>query len=192
VTASGRGASLSGGNGNDSLYGSGGNDSLNGGEGSDLLAGSSGDDTYVFSNATAAQTDTINETSSNGTDKLDFSTVATAVTIKLNSDTLATMTNRTVKTLTAGTYANIENAVGGTGADNITGNNAANKLYGGGGNDSIDGSAWQRLDLWRVGQRQAHRWRRRRQASTAKPAPTRSTAVVTVPSTSSTAASTPT
>jgi len=63
-----------------------------------------------------------------------------AVTVKLSSDTaLAVMTNRTVKTLSAGQFANFENTIGGTGADSITGNAAGNRLDGGAGNDSLFG-----------------------------------------------------
>ena len=52
---------------------------------------------------------------------------------------LATMTNRTVKTQTAGQSKNFENAIGGAGADSLTGNTAANHLVGGAGNDALDG-----------------------------------------------------
>src|SRR5207253_3039019 len=83
-----------------------------------ILAGAGGDDTYLFGNALVAQTDTIAETSGNGSDTLDFSTLTGAVTVKLSSDAaLAVMPNRTVKTQAAGQFANFENAIGGAGAD---------------------------------------------------------------------------
>jgi hypothetical protein len=128
---------LVGGNGNDQLNGGGGDDVLNGGAGNDTDLGGAGNDRYVFGPATAAEVDVIGETAGNGTDTLDFSAMTTAVTVKLNNDTLATMTNRTVKTQTAGQFANIENVVGGTGNDSITGNAAANFLQGGAGNDTF-------------------------------------------------------
>jgi Ca2+-binding RTX toxin-like protein len=129
--------SLLGGNGNDQLNGGGGDDVLNGGAGNDTELGGAGNDRYVFGPATAAEVDVIGETAGNGTDTLDFSAMTTAVTVKLNNDTLATMTNRTVKTQTAGQFANIENVVGGSGNDTITGNAAANLLQGGAGNDTF-------------------------------------------------------
>ncbi len=141
TVSGGRGVTLNGGNGTDKLTGGDGDDILNGGEGSDTLIGGRGNDRYVFANASASQTDTINEYSGGGTDTLDFSTVTGKVTIKLNSDTAtAVMTNRTVKTNTGGA-AQLENANGGIADDSITGNNANNALNGGKGNDVIDGGA---------------------------------------------------
>jgi hypothetical protein len=130
-------STLSGGNGNDSIVGSNAADVLIGGAGNDTTIGNGGNDRYVFAAATAAEVDVIGESSGGGNDTLDFSAMTTAVTVKLNSDTLATMTNRTVKTQTAGQFANIENVVGGSGNDSITGNAAANSLSGGAGNDTF-------------------------------------------------------
>ena len=132
---------LSGGDGNDSLTGGVGADLLDGGEGSDTLAGGGGDDTYFFGNALLAQVDTVVEATNSGSDTLDFSTLTTAVTVNLNSDSaLAVMINRTVKTGSAGQFAFFENALGGSGDDALTGNSAANHLVGGAGNDTLDGA----------------------------------------------------
>jgi len=129
--------SMDGGAGNDSLVGNGGDDVLTGGAGNDTMLGGGGNDRYVFGPATAAEADVVAETSGNGTDTLDFSTLTTAVTVNLGSDTLATTTNRTVKTQTAGQFANFENVIGGSGNDTISGNAAANLLQGGAGNDTL-------------------------------------------------------
>lgn len=137
-----RGVVINGGDANDSITGGSGNDSIDGGEGSDLLTGAGGNDSYIFTTALAAQTDTIAESANQGTDTLDFSKLTSAVTVNLASDaSLATMTNRTVKTSAAGQAANIENAIGGSGADKLTGNAGNNVLTGGAGNDVIDGGA---------------------------------------------------
>lgn len=132
---------LLGGAGNDSLDGGLNNDTIDGGEGSDTMYGGLNNDTYKFANATAAQTDTLRENTGEGTDLLDFTPVTTALTVNLTSNTLATHTNRTIKTAVAGQFANFENVVGGTGADKITGNAAANILAGGAGNDTLFGGA---------------------------------------------------
>lgn len=121
------------------LIGNGGNDTITGGEGNDSLDGGANNDTYKFANATAAQTDTIAELAGGGNDTLDFSALTVAVTVNLGSDTLATHTNRTLKTAVAGQFANIENATGGSGADKLTGNAAANTLTGNAGNDTLTG-----------------------------------------------------
>ena len=131
---------LVGGAGDDLLIGSSGNDTLDGGDGSDQLLGGPGNDVYRFAKANAAQTDTIQEVNGPDVDRLDFSAMTTQVTVNLLSDTLATMTNRTVKTQIAGEFAFIEQVIGGSAADKITGNNANNTLIGNGGNDTIFGN----------------------------------------------------
>jgi hypothetical protein len=124
------------------LVGNAGNDTLNGGNGNDTLSGGAGNDSYLFGNSTVAQTDTVIEASGGGTDKLDFGTVTTAVTINLSSDTaLATAANRTVKTGATGQAVYFENAIGGSGNDTITGNSTANTLLGGAGNDKLNGGS---------------------------------------------------
>jgi probable HAF family extracellular repeat protein len=144
ITGNNLNNTLSGGGGNDSISGGAGNDQLLDGEGSDTLVGGTGNDVYKFSNAGAAQTDRVSENSGEGTDTLDFSAVTNNVTINLSSNTLATHTNRTVSTFTAGQFAFIDNATGGTANDTITGNTLANQLLGMGGNDTFfaqDGTA---------------------------------------------------
>ncbi|HSV13856.1 MAG TPA: M10 family metallopeptidase C-terminal domain-containing protein, partial [Tepidisphaeraceae bacterium] len=130
-------STLAGGNGDDKITGSNASDVLSGDAGNDTEIGGAGNDRYLFAAAASAETDLIGESSGGGNDTLDFSAMTTSVVIKLNSDTLATMTNRTVKTQTAGQFANIEHAIGGSGNDTITGNAAANNLQGGAGNDTF-------------------------------------------------------
>lgn len=143
---------VTGGAGNDNITGNAaantlkglaGNDTLTGGEFDDLLIGGVGDDTYGFGPASAAQTDTVEELAGEGTDKLDFSALGSGspVTVDLASDSsLATHSNRTVKTAASGQAANFENATGGAGADTLKGNAGANTLDGGpAGNDTLEG-----------------------------------------------------
>ena len=149
-----RGISINGDAGNDVLRGGGGADTLNGGADNDSLTGNAGndaqlgglgDDVYVFAAATVAgEIDTLTELANEGTDRLDFGSLAStiAVTATLTSDTaLATHTNRTVRTALAGQAANFEDVTGGAGADRLTGNAGNNRLEGGAGNDTLTGAA---------------------------------------------------
>lgn len=104
--------SLSGGAGDDSLYGGAGHDTLSGGAGADAMAGGEGSDVYIVDNAG----DTVTELAGEGTDQ---------VYVSLSSYTLAdTLENLTFQ---------------GSGAFQGTGNDAANLIYGGGGNDTLSG-----------------------------------------------------
>jgi Ca2+-binding RTX toxin-like protein len=132
---------LDGGAGDDLLAGLNGSDTLLGGAGNDNLQGAAGGDTYRFGPATVAETDTVTELTNAGTDRLDFGTLTTAVNVNLSSDTLATHTNRTVKTAVRGQFANIENATGGSAGDTLTGNAAGNNLVGNAGGDTLVGNA---------------------------------------------------
>jgi len=105
------------------LEGGAGNDRLTGGGGKDVLDGGLGADTAVYSEKT------------------------TAVVVSLNGATNATVT---VGGVVEDTLRNIENVVGGSGADTLVGDNLANtlegqggddRLTGGGGSDVLDGGA---------------------------------------------------
>ena len=132
---------LFGGLGNDFLMGESGSDVLNGGDGFNTLTGDLGDDTYVFDPATINQIDTVVELAAGGIDTLNFAALTTDVTVNLTSDTaLATKAQRIVVVGSAGQSANFENAIGGSGNDQITGNAANNLLIGNAGNDTINGN----------------------------------------------------
>ena len=131
---------LIGGIGDDYLKGEGGNDFLDGGDGFNTLAGGIGDDMYLFAAATVNQIDTVIELINEGTDTLNFSALTTSVNVNLTSDTsTATMNHRIVQT-GAGQSAFLENVIGGSNDDQITGNAANNLLSGMGGNDTITGN----------------------------------------------------
>jgi Ca2+-binding RTX toxin-like protein len=96
------------------LSGNSGRDLLTGGGGADILDGGAGVDTASYRDKSAAVVLTLN----GGTN-------ATAMIGGLAEDTLR----------------NIENALGGTGDDRLTGDAAANLLSGGGGSDILDGGS---------------------------------------------------
>lgn len=104
--------------------------------GANVLDGAGGDDTFVL------VSDNVRDTirGSGGTDTVDYSAATANLSI-----TLATIGSATVAG--SGTGANtdqisgIENFVGGSGNDSITGNLNANALVGGGGNDTLTGGS---------------------------------------------------
>ena len=137
-----------GGSGNDTLRGNGLNNTLTGNAGNDLLVGSAGDDSlfgglgddrYWFSTATSAEADTVFEYSNQGADTLQFTFLATDVTLSLGSNAVQTVhANRTLKLNSSATF---ENAIGGSGNDTLRGNGLNNTLTGNAGNDLLVGNA---------------------------------------------------
>ncbi|WP_419827856.1 glycoside hydrolase family 113 [Sphingomonas sp.] len=98
--------------GNDTLIGGGGNDTLDGGTGNDRMEGGAGNDTYLVD----AAGDTVIEAAGGGTDTVKTTLGATSLA------------------------ANVENLTFvGTGDATLIGNELANLLTGGAGNDRLDG-----------------------------------------------------
>ena len=100
------------GSGKDYIVTGDGNDTIDGGVGVDTLDGAGGSDTVVY----AAR--------------------AAAVAVALDLSTLVTVL---VGGVAEDQIVNIENVVGGSGNDTLSGDNAANRLDGGAGNDLING-----------------------------------------------------
>jgi Ca2+-binding RTX toxin-like protein len=134
-------ATLRGGRGNDILRGGSSGDSLIGGSESDRLIGGPGSDRYLFGNAGAVtETDTVVELANGGTDAFDFHDATDAIKVNLGSDSeLAFQPGRKIITGGTGQFAHLEGIVGGSGNDVLRGNNAANYIYGGPGNDTLLG-----------------------------------------------------
>ena len=114
---------LNGGAGSDTLYGQTGNDILNGGEGDDTLIAGSGSDTLD---------------GGLGIDTANYSEQTKAVSVVLNGATYSTLKVNGIKT---DRLINIENIIGGSGADSLTGDGNDNTLDGGAGNDILNGGA---------------------------------------------------
>ncbi|WP_283215018.1 Calx-beta domain-containing protein, partial [Methylobacterium trifolii] len=72
-----------------------------------------------------------------GTDTLDYSALASNVTVALNGANPVAATHGAA----TDTVSNVENVTGGSGTDTLTGDGAVNTLVGGAGNDSIRGGA---------------------------------------------------
>jgi serralysin len=111
---------LDGGDGDDVIFGAGGNDFLVGGAGNDTVLGGDGSDWYAaqalgpaYTLAVKINLQTLKVTGGYGKDKLD---------------------------LAEGSYGRtIENAIGGSGNDTLTGSGKDNRLVGGKGNDELSG-----------------------------------------------------
>ena len=102
-----------------------------------ILAGGSGNDTYSFNAATVLGSDTIQETLTGGVDVIDLTGTTGAATLNLGLTTIQTVVANNLRlTLTA----NIENIIGGNGADRLIGNSLDNNLVGGLGNDNLRGN----------------------------------------------------
>jgi Ca2+-binding RTX toxin-like protein len=102
-----------------------------------ILAGLDGNDVYIYDADLAQGKDTINETTTGGIDTLNLSQTAAAVNINLGLTTAQTV-NANLQLVIP--VIAIENLVGGTGNDRITGNILANNLQGGSGDDRISGA----------------------------------------------------
>ncbi|MFO1003249.1 MAG: M10 family metallopeptidase C-terminal domain-containing protein [Planctomycetaceae bacterium] len=107
---------------------------LTGGEGDDILTGAAGNDTYVFDADLILGADTIDE-AGGGADTIDFSATTTRnLAINLSNAAVQTVAPGSL-TLNLSAVNTIENVMGGTLNDSITGNSLANVLTGGLGND---------------------------------------------------------
>ena len=126
---------LDGGSGNDTISGGDGNDTLVGGLGVDGLSGGNGDDTFNEGSATSGL-DTIGGGA--GVDTVSYAARTVAVVVVMDG---ATASGQASEGDLIGT--DVENLIGGTAADPITGNAADNTLEGGTGSvvDTINGLA---------------------------------------------------
>ena len=120
---------LDGGAGNDRITGGTGNNTLFDGDGNDFVFGNSGNDTFVA----GAGNDTYD--GSTGIDTLDLRLATQDTVVNLSTGTL------TGGGLGTDRLVSIENIVGSSFNDTLTGNAADNRIDGGAGNDQISGGA---------------------------------------------------
>ena len=127
------GSTLRGGAGNDELYGAAGRDFLYGHSGVDKLYGGAGDDYLAPGTALTASLLADVVDGGDGVDTISYEDTSDAMRISLTAGTAFVGTSTQV----AATIVNVENVAGGGGNDQITGNSAGNKLYGGAGDDIL-------------------------------------------------------
>jgi len=139
--------SLVGSNRNDSLDGGPGNDSIAGNDGDDILIGGTGNDSLFGGNGTDFENGGSNSAFYSGGDGTDFIKGGPGndyADYRFRLDNLTLRLDGTNRSGASGEHdtidPTIENALGGVGNDLIVGNNFANYLSGGGGNDSIFGN----------------------------------------------------
>ncbi|GAB6845309.1 Ca2+-binding RTX toxin-like protein [Methylorubrum rhodinum] len=126
---------LKGGDGADALFGFSGQDRLEGGTGDDVLVGGAGDDTLDGGVGGAIEGDTA-----------EYGAVRQAIRVDLNG-LRETVGGKVVVYHAAGaeigrdTLVSVENVVGGARSDVLIGDGAANRFWGGAGNDLLQGNA---------------------------------------------------
>ena len=121
---------LYGGTGNDSLYGGTGNDLLEGGDDNDYLVGGLGNDTIR---------------GGDGIDTVDYSLEIGRLRVILGAND--TTANATIGNTDTDILSSIENVIGTQFGDQITGNNRANSIDGGAGDDTIDAGVDDEIDI---------------------------------------------
>lgn len=113
-----------------------GDDTLTDGAGSNTLLGNAGNDTFVMTADDAR--DTLNGGAGTG-DTADYTALITNLTVTIGNNVVVGGSGATAAT--SDVITNIENFIGGSGDDAITGNAVANQLAGGLGNDTLSGLA---------------------------------------------------
>ncbi|SDG56514.1 M10 family metallopeptidase C-terminal domain-containing protein [Thalassobaculum litoreum] len=98
-----------------------------------------GNNTYYFNNTTDDFMRTIYDTG--GTDVIDLSNQTTDSIVRLSGGTFSSIGNNLSNNVTIAFNVTLENVIGGSGNDDITGNAASNYIRGGLGNDTIYGGA---------------------------------------------------
>ena len=134
---------LDGGIGSDLLQGEAGDDRLDGGQRpddltieADTLDGGAGDDTYLITDASALSV-TVQD-SEGGIDTIDLSGASVGATLNLSATTFSGYFNEGVSpSITLNAANQIENAIGTSHNDTLTGNQLNNHLEGGSGDDTL-------------------------------------------------------
>ena len=122
--------------GDDTLIGLAGNDTFIDGAGNDLLDGGAGDDSYFFTASGGFQLDRIQD-DVGGTNLIAFNAETAAVNIDLSKNTAGVIASGGGR-FVFGVGRDFANALGGAGADTITGNDRPNLLLAGNG-DAVRG-----------------------------------------------------
>jgi Ca2+-binding RTX toxin-like protein len=123
--------------GNDILNGFAGTDYLDGGSGNNILNGGDGDDIFIDNDVASLGYDTLN--GGEGSDTAYYNHITAALKVDLGAgsvDVIGSSVDERVGVLTS-----IENLLMGSGGDDIKGNDAANVIDAGTGDDTVYGGA---------------------------------------------------
>lgn len=120
---------------NNLLTGGFGNDTIRGGAGADIMIGNQNDDLLI------ADVDNVRDLLAGGldVDTADYSAYGANLTVTLNGTTAAIVVGSGSTLANSDTVQGIENFIGGSGNDSLTGDGLANNLQGGAGHDSLFG-----------------------------------------------------
>ena len=118
----------------ENISASSGDDTLTDGAGSNSLLGNAGNDTFVLTADDAR--DTLNG-GAGTSDTADYSALTANLTVTIANNVVVAGSGTTVAS--SDLITNIENFIGGSGDDTVSGNGAANQLSGGLGNDTLSG-----------------------------------------------------
>lgn len=119
----------------ENVTGSLGNDTVIDGLGSNQLDGRGGNDSFVMTADNAR--DIIN--GETGNDTVDYSTFTANLSVSLDGGNQVNVSGSGLVNANRDQIRNVENFIGGSGNDNITGDGLANQLTGGSGNDTLRG-----------------------------------------------------
>jgi Ca2+-binding RTX toxin-like protein len=141
ISGSGGNNAVNGGGGNDQINGGGGNDQLRGDAGNDVLSGGDGNDGMIG----GPGADVFN--GGGGIDAADYHDARSNLVITIDNVAndgapalAATATQPARPAENDNVKGDVENVIGGAGADKITGSPQANRLVGGPGNDELRGN----------------------------------------------------
>jgi Ca2+-binding RTX toxin-like protein len=118
------------------LTGGSGNDTFHAGPGNETFTGNGGSDTYAFVANTTLGTDTINDSSGNGT--ITFAGTTPGCTLDLSKTTAQTVNANLTLTLSSAT--GIQKIIGGNGNDVLTGNSLNNTFIDNSGSNTLTGN----------------------------------------------------
>ena len=119
----------------ENIIGSIGINNITDGAGSNQINGMGGNDTFAMT-VDNARDDIFGGV---GIDTINYSGFATNLSVTLNGNANATVVGSAALNANADRISGVENFIGGSGNDTITGDNLANALNGGAGNDTIRG-----------------------------------------------------
>lgn len=125
----------------DVIVGSSGDDVIDGGAGDDIICGGSGEDTVAQGSAVDGA-DSVD--GQDGTDTVDYAARSAALWVRL-SEGLQTPSGG--KSSDGDAITSVENVVGGSGDDILTGSGRANRLVGGDGNDTFVGTFGDDIEM---------------------------------------------